>query len=114
VSWYLTIELTKRIVAVCLAYVHESAAPRVNSAEREEEGGAKGELPMSAILVAPHPQDLTTATATTNNNNTMAAFYGGGQGDFLQAVVADVGQAYTKVGWAGTDTPKAYFRSVRV
>ena len=43
----------------------------------------------------------------------MASFYGGGHGDFLQAVVADVGQAYTKVGWAGNDSPKAYFRSVR-
>jgi hypothetical protein len=44
----------------------------------------------------------------------MASFYGGGHGDYLQAVVADIGQAYTKVGWAGNDAPKAYFRSVRV
>ena len=43
----------------------------------------------------------------------MASFYGGGHGDYLQAVVADIGQAYTKVGWAGNDSPKAYFRSVR-
>ena len=42
----------------------------------------------------------------------MASFYGGGHGDYLQAVVADIGQAYTKVGWAGNDSPKAYFRSV--
>ena len=47
------------------------------------------------------------------HSTTMASFYGGGEGDYLQAVVADVGQAYTKVGWAGNDAPKAYFRSVR-
>lgn len=44
----------------------------------------------------------------------MASFYGGGHGDYLQAVVADIGQAYTKVGWAGNDSPKASFRSVCV
>ena len=43
----------------------------------------------------------------------MTSFHGGGQGDFVQAVVADIGQAYTKIGWAGQDSPRACFRSVR-
>jgi len=40
----------------------------------------------------------------------MAAFY---SGDYVGAVVADIGQYATKVGWAGDDYPRSYFRSVR-
>jgi actin-related protein len=32
--------------------------------------------------------------------------------DVVQAVVADLGQGQTKMGWAGEDYPKSYFRSV--
>ena len=38
------------------------------------------------------------------------AFY---QGDYVGAVVADIGSSATKIGWAGDDYPKSYFRSVR-
>lgn len=37
-----------------------------------------------------------------------ASFY---SGDQVGAVVADVGHYSTKIGWAGSDTPKSYFRS---
>ena len=40
----------------------------------------------------------------------MAAFY---NGDNVQAVVADLGHYSTKIGWAGDDYPRSYFRSVR-
>jgi actin-related protein len=40
----------------------------------------------------------------------MAAFSGG---DAVGAIVADVGQYATKVGFAGEDYPRSYFRSVR-
>jgi len=40
----------------------------------------------------------------------MASFYGG---EYVGAVVADVGTYATKVGWAGDDYPRSYFRSVR-
>ena len=39
----------------------------------------------------------------------MAAFQGT---DRLNAVVADIGSFATKIGWAGNDYPKSYFRSV--
>jgi hypothetical protein len=42
--------------------------------------------------------------------STMAAY---SPNDVVQAVVADLGQGQTKVGWAGEDYPKSYFRSVR-
>jgi actin-related protein len=32
--------------------------------------------------------------------------------DVVQAVVADLGQGQTKMGWAGEEYPKSYFRSV--
>ena len=32
--------------------------------------------------------------------------------DAVGAVVADVGHYATKIGWAGDDTPRSYFRSV--
>lgn len=41
---------------------------------------------------------------------------GGGyfhSGDNINAVVADIGSYATKIGFAGEDFPKAYFRSVR-
>ena len=34
-------------------------------------------------------------------------------GDAVGAVVADIGHYATKIGWAGDDTPRSYFRSVR-
>jgi actin-related protein len=40
---------------------------------------------------------------------------GGGyfhSGDNMNAVVADIGSYSTKIGFAGEDFPKAYFRSV--
>jgi actin-related protein len=40
----------------------------------------------------------------------MASFY---SGDHVGAVVADLGQYATKIGWAGDDYPRSYFRSVR-
>lgn len=40
----------------------------------------------------------------------MASFYGG---DHVGAVVVDIGAASTKMGWAGDDCPRSYFRSVR-
>ena len=40
----------------------------------------------------------------------MASFY---SGDAVSAVVADIGNYATKIGWAGDDFPKSYFRSVR-
>lgn len=40
----------------------------------------------------------------------MAVFY---SGDPVNAVVADVGSYATKIGFAGEDNPRAYFRSVR-
>lgn len=42
---------------------------------------------------------------------TMASFY---SGDYVGAVVADIGQYATKIGWAGDDYPRSYFRSVSV
>ena len=42
---------------------------------------------------------------------------GGGyfhSGDNINAVVADIGSYASKIGFAGEDFPKAYFRSVRV
>jgi actin-related protein len=39
----------------------------------------------------------------------MASFY---NGDNVQAVVADLGHYSTKIGWAGDDYPRSYFRSV--
>jgi hypothetical protein len=39
----------------------------------------------------------------------MGAFH---QGDYVGAVVADIGAYSTKIGWAGDDYPKSYFRSV--
>ena len=33
--------------------------------------------------------------------------------DVVQAVVADLGQGQTKMGFAGEDYPRSYFRSVR-
>jgi hypothetical protein len=32
--------------------------------------------------------------------------------DIIQAIVADLSQGQTKMGWAGEDYPKSYFRSV--
>jgi actin-related protein len=40
----------------------------------------------------------------------MASFY---SGDRIDAVVVDIGAASTKIGWAGDDYPRSYFRSVR-
>jgi actin-related protein len=40
----------------------------------------------------------------------MGAFY---QGDYVGAIVADIGAYSTKIGYAGDDYPKSYFRSVR-
>lgn len=40
----------------------------------------------------------------------MAAFY---SGDRVDAVVVDIGAGSTKMGWAGDDYPRSYFRSVR-
>jgi actin-related protein len=39
-----------------------------------------------------------------------ATFY---NGEYLRAVVAEFGSYSTKIGWAGEDIPRAYFRSVR-
>jgi len=39
------------------------------------------------------------------------AFQGGDTS--VGAVVADIGSFATKIGWAGDDAPKSYFRSVR-
>jgi actin-related protein len=39
----------------------------------------------------------------------MAAFH---SGDQVNAVVADIGSFYTKIGFAGDDAPRSYFRSV--
>ena len=41
----------------------------------------------------------------------MASFY---SGDYVGAVVVDVGSSNTKMGWAGDDAPRSYFRSVRI
>lgn len=41
----------------------------------------------------------------------MAGFYH--VGDLIHAVVADVGSYSSKLGYAGDDFPKSYFRSVR-
>ncbi|GKY96905.1 actin-like 6A [Mayamaea pseudoterrestris] len=38
----------------------------------------------------------------------MGAFH---QGDYIGAVVADIGAYSTKIGWAGNDFPESYFRS---
>jgi actin-related protein len=35
-------------------------------------------------------------------------------GDSVSAVVADIGSYASKIGFAGEDYPRAYFRSVRV
>jgi hypothetical protein len=53
-------------------------------------------------LGSPSSQDLTSSL-------TMASFY---NGDNVQAVVADLGHYSTKIGWAGDDYPRSYFRSV--
>ena len=34
-------------------------------------------------------------------------------GDSVNAIVADIGSYATKIGFAGEDYPRAYFRSVR-
>lgn len=34
-------------------------------------------------------------------------------GDYVGAVVLDVGSCDTKMGWAGDDAPRSFFRSVR-
>jgi hypothetical protein len=39
----------------------------------------------------------------------MASFY---SGDYVGAVVADLGAYSSKIGWAGDDYPVSYFRSV--
>lgn len=41
----------------------------------------------------------------------MASFY---SGEYVGAVVVDVGSCDTKMGWAGDDAPRSYFRSVRI
>jgi hypothetical protein len=40
----------------------------------------------------------------------MASYY---SGDYVGAVVADLGAYACKIGWAGDDYPVSYFRSVR-
>ena len=35
-------------------------------------------------------------------------------GDAVNAIVADIGSYATKIGFAGEDSPRSYFRSVRV
>jgi actin-related protein len=41
----------------------------------------------------------------------MAAF---SAGDQVNAIVADIGSYATKIGFAGSDYPRSYFRSVRL
>jgi actin-related protein len=41
----------------------------------------------------------------------MAAFFSGEHDG--GAVVVDIGSGTTKIGWAGDDQPRSYFRSVR-
>ena len=41
----------------------------------------------------------------------MSAFTSGGT---VNAIVADIGSYATKIGFAGEDSPRSYFRSVRV
>lgn len=45
-----------------------------------------------------------------SRKSTMASYYSGNN---VGAIVADVGSYATKIGWAGDDYPKSYFRSVR-
>jgi Actin len=50
-------------------------------------------------------------THTVNKFTTMAAFFSGEHDG--GAVVVDIGSGTTKIGWAGDDQPRSYFRSVR-
>jgi actin-related protein len=41
-----------------------------------------------------------------------ATFHSGMGSDYVGAIVAEFGSYATKIGWAGEDIPRAYFRSV--
>ena len=51
---------------------------------------------------------LLFAQRTDRVRNDMAAFY---SGNALNAIVGDIGQHTTKIGFAGEDYPRSYFRS---
>jgi Actin len=66
--------------------------------------------PLWVQLPAAAPSPSTVRPPIARAHTTMASFY---NGDYVGAVVADVGHYSTKIGWAGDDYPVSYFRSVR-
>jgi len=56
-------------------------------------------------------QSSSNINTPTKKKETMSAFT---SGDNLNAIVGDIGQYATKLGYAGEDYPRSYFRSVRL
>jgi len=57
------------------------------------------------------PRRQVSYTTHSHASTMAASFY---SGDYVGAVVADLGYHDTKIGWAGNDYPRSYFRSVRM
>jgi hypothetical protein len=86
---------------------------RLSSARCYGGGGRAPFQRPTSNVVATHTVLFGISSSSSSSSSTESKMSIFTSGDSVDAIVADIGSYATKIGQAGEDYPRAYFRSVR-